>query len=128
MLLLNLSSEVLHRACGIKHNNLSEAVHLLGVSEACARMVLSDSWYERVCLFPKELFMKFCSTSYCTGERGVSSQPLRDPEGKQDKATAALPTLPFVCFFFFFLFKIWFSDSGTEDRVMEREQSRTPHS
>lgn len=31
VLLLNLSSEVLHRACGIKHNNPSEAVHLLGV-------------------------------------------------------------------------------------------------
>lgn len=27
-------TEVLHRACGIKHNNPSEVVHLLGRSEA----------------------------------------------------------------------------------------------
>lgn len=126
-------TELSHRACGIKHNNPSEAVRLLGCCEAWARTVLSDFWYMHVCLFPKELLVKFCSTSYCAEECGVSSQPTAVTQrGSRVRAAAAIgSTANFILWLFFLSFSFLKYSSqiaGTEGRGLEREQSRTPHS
>lgn len=79
-LLLSPSPEVSPEPEGL-HTTIPLRLCISGLLWSLSQNGAQQFWYRRVCLFPKELFVKFCSTSSCV-VRAAS------PEGKQDKASS----------------------------------------
>lgn len=124
-LLLSLSSQRFHTQRVELNTIIPEAAHLLGRSEARARTVLVT--FGRYVFVPslRSLQSGFVPLPTELESLGWAGSPLQRPEGKQDRAAAAMGSTANSDYSSFpFLFKntvlTW------RDRGMEREQNRAP--